>query len=142
VRRGAKEEENRDAPRLTAPASRTRESGRSTPHGSRLTYRRGEPVCIFPEGQITRTSEIDEFQRGFLAIRKNTGAPVIPINLGGLWGSIFSYERGKLFWKWPRSWPYRVPIRVGPPITEPADAEQVRQAVAHLGRSEPNESNT
>ena len=70
---------------------------------------------------------------GFLSMLKGTDAPVIPIYLGGLWGSIFSFERGKVFWKWPRRWPYPVLIRFGEPIAEPADTEQIRRIVASLG---------
>jgi len=101
---------------------------------ARKAVKDGDLVCIFPEGKITRTGQIGEFRPGFLAILKHTDAPVIPIHLGGLWGSIFSYERGKLLWKWPRRWPYPVSIVIGRPITKPADAEQVRQAVASLGK--------
>jgi acyl-[acyl-carrier-protein]-phospholipid O-acyltransferase/long-chain-fatty-acid--[acyl-carrier-protein] ligase len=93
----------------------------------------GDLVCIFPEGHITRSGEMGQFQPGFLSILKGTAAPVIPVYLGGLWGSIFSFERGKVFWKWPRRWPYPVSIRFGRPIAEPADTEQVRQVVAALG---------
>ncbi len=99
---------------------------------ARQAVRDGELVCIFPEGSITRTGEMDEFRPGFLSILKRTGAPVIPIYLGGLWGSIFSYERGKLFWKWPRQWPYRVSITFGRPMIEPKDTEEVRRVVASL----------
>ena len=58
--------------------------------------------------------------------------PVVPIHLGGLWGSLFSYEGGKPFRKWPRRWPYPVSIRIGRPIAAPADVAQLRQAVAEL----------
>ena len=48
-----------------------------------------------------------------------------------LWGSIFSFERGKFFWKWPRRIPYPVTVTFGQPMREPA-AHQVRQAILEL----------
>lgn len=92
----------------------------------------GDLVCIFPEGHITRTGQMGEFQPGFLSILKGTSAPLVPIHLGGLWGSVFSYERGKLFWKWPKRWPYPVSIRFGPPMTDPEGSEEVRQTIVSL----------
>jgi acyl-[acyl-carrier-protein]-phospholipid O-acyltransferase/long-chain-fatty-acid--[acyl-carrier-protein] ligase len=100
---------------------------------ARQAVRDGDLVCIFPEGHVTRTGEMGEFRPGFLSILKGTGAPVIPVYLGGLWGSIFSFERGKVFWKWPLRWPYPVSIRFGKPITEPTDTEQIRRIVTSLG---------
>ena len=100
---------------------------------AREALREGDLVGIFPEGRLTRTGHVEEFRPGFLAMLKDADVPVVPIHLGGLWGSIFSYERGKLLWKWPRRWPYRISIVIGPPIDKPADAEQVRRAVASLG---------
>ena len=92
----------------------------------------GDLVCIFPEGRITRTGSMDEFQPGFMSILKKTEAPLIPVGLVGLWGSIFSHEGGRVFWKWPRRWPYPVSIRIGKPITGPGDIDEVRRAVAEL----------
>ena len=59
-------------------------------------------------------------------------APVVPAYLDGLWGSIFSYEGGRFFWKFPKQWRYPVSIRFGRPIQDPESVEQVQQAVADL----------
>lgn len=99
---------------------------------AREALRRGELVCVFPEGMLTRTGQISAFTPGFLSILKGTGAPVIPVHLGGLWGSIFSFERQKWFWKWPRRVPYPVSLRFGAPIAQPRDSHEVRLAVQDL----------
>ncbi len=93
----------------------------------------GELVCIFPEGELTKTGQMAEFQRGMMKIVDGTDIPVIPVNLGGLWGSIFSYSQGKLFWKKPTTWPYPVTVRFGKPIISPKSVYEIRQAVQHLG---------
>ncbi len=93
----------------------------------------GHCVCIFAEGTLTRTGQLQPFQAGFLKILQGTSAPVIPVYLHGLWGSIFSYRGGKFFWKWPRQWPYPVSILFGKPIAQPDSAERVRAAVGELG---------
>ena len=62
----------------------------------------GEMVCIFPEGQMTRIGQMLPFRRGMERIVKGVEVPIIPVNLGGVWGSIFSFERGKFLWKMPR----------------------------------------
>jgi len=114
------------------PIGPSRKSMVESIRASRVALQQGELVCIFPEGGITRTGEIGEFRPGFLSILKDTGAPVVPVHLGGLWGSVFSYEGGKFFWKWPRRWRYPVTIRFGKPIREPSGVDEVRQAVEEL----------
>jgi acyl-[acyl-carrier-protein]-phospholipid O-acyltransferase / long-chain-fatty-acid--[acyl-carrier-protein] ligase len=94
--------------------------------------RSGEVVCIFAEGQITRTGELNEFHRGFERIMKNTDAPIAPIALVGVWGSIFSYERGKFFWKWPRHIFYPVTVRFGKPLPPTATPDEVQATVEKL----------
>lgn len=93
----------------------------------------GELVCIFAEGQITRTGQLQKFERGMLKILKGTDAPVIPVYLDELWGSIFSHEGGRFFWKKPRNWPYPVSISFGPAVKVVDDVDQVRHAVLELG---------
>ena len=93
----------------------------------------GELVCIFAEGALTRTGQLQPFQRGMMRIVDGVNAPVIPTYLGGLWGSIFSFYGGKFFWKWPRQWPYPVSISFGEPIHDADNVHQVRHAVEDLG---------
>lgn len=93
----------------------------------------GELVCIFAEGAITRNGQLQPFQRGMMRVVEGTGAPVIPVYLDELWGSVFSYHGGRFFWKWPRRWPYPVSITFGKPLTDPDDINEVREAVQSLG---------
>lgn len=56
--------------------------------------RAGELVCIFPEGHVTRDGELAPFKHGIKHILARDPVPVIPMALGGLWGSVFSFEKG------------------------------------------------
>jgi acyl-[acyl-carrier-protein]-phospholipid O-acyltransferase / long-chain-fatty-acid--[acyl-carrier-protein] ligase len=100
---------------------------------AREAIQNGELVCIFAEGQLTRTGQMQPFQRGMLKIVQGTDAPIIPAYIHGLWGSIFSWRGGKLFWKRPQKWPYPVHIHFGNPIYHSRDAAQVRLEVERLG---------
>lgn len=100
---------------------------------ARAAVQNGELVCIFPEGGISRTGQIQAFRPGAMKILQGANVPVIPIYLDELWGSIFSFDRGRFFWKWPRSIPYPISIHFGPPITNASDIYKVRQAVQRLG---------
>ncbi len=93
----------------------------------------GDLVCIFAEGGITRTGQLQPFQKGIMRIVDGTGVPVIPTYLDQLWGSVFSFHGGKFFWKKPHCWPYPITIMFGDPLPDPDDVEQVRRAVEDLG---------
>jgi acyl-[acyl-carrier-protein]-phospholipid O-acyltransferase/long-chain-fatty-acid--[acyl-carrier-protein] ligase len=114
------------------PIGTTRKSMAESIRVAREALQEGDVVCIFPEGGITRDGQLQEFRPGFLSILKDTDAPVVPIYLDGLWGSIFSYEGGRFFWKLPRKWRRPITIRFGKPIHNPADADAVRRAVEEL----------
>lgn len=107
---------------------------------SRAALAAGELVCIFPEGDLTRMGNIQAFQRGLERIATGLDVPVIPIHLGGLWGSIFSFAGGRLFSKWPALRRYPVQISVGAPLPSPVTAVEARQAVVELS-TEPLETN-
>ena len=93
----------------------------------------GEIVCIFAEGQITRTGQMLPFRRGMERIMKGAdAAPIVPINLHGVWGSIFSFDRGRFLWKFPRRIPYPVTISFGKWLPPTATTVEVRRAVQAL----------
>jgi acyl-[acyl-carrier-protein]-phospholipid O-acyltransferase/long-chain-fatty-acid--[acyl-carrier-protein] ligase len=100
---------------------------------AREALRRGELVCIFPEGGVSRDGQLQVFQPGFLSILKETSALVVPVYVDGLWGSIFSYAGGRLFWKRPRRLAHPVSVYFGRPIVGNVEPERVRQAVLELG---------
>ena len=76
----------------------------------------GEIVCLFPEGQLTRSGTLLRLRRGYELIAQHANAKVVPVWLDRLWGSIFSFQGGKFFTKWPKEWPYRVTVAFGKPI--------------------------
>jgi acyl-[acyl-carrier-protein]-phospholipid O-acyltransferase/long-chain-fatty-acid--[acyl-carrier-protein] ligase len=100
---------------------------------AREALRAGDLVCIFPEGGISRSGQLQRFKPGVLEIQRGTDAPIIPVYLDELWGSIFSFRGGKFFWKWPTAHPRQVSIWLGKPIAHPQDIHEVRQAVQDLG---------
>jgi len=100
---------------------------------ARNAIKDGELVCIFAEGKLTRTGYLQPFQSGLMKIIKGTGAPVVPVYIDELWGSIFSFHGGKFFWKMPRRWPYPVSIRFGQPILHPENEKHVQKVVQNLG---------
>jgi acyl-[acyl-carrier-protein]-phospholipid O-acyltransferase / long-chain-fatty-acid--[acyl-carrier-protein] ligase len=92
----------------------------------------GRVVCIFAEGQITRIGQLLPFRRGLERIMKGVDAPIIPVNLDGVWGSIFSFDRGRFLWKRPKRALYPVIVSYGRPLPATTPAFEVRQAVQEL----------
>ena len=94
----------------------------------------GEIVCLFPEGQLTRSGTLLRLRRGYELIARQADSPVVPVWLDQLWGSIFSYQGGRFFTKWPTKIPYRVTIAFGKPLSaEAADIATVREELLKLG---------
>jgi acyl-[acyl-carrier-protein]-phospholipid O-acyltransferase / long-chain-fatty-acid--[acyl-carrier-protein] ligase len=92
----------------------------------------GHVVCIFAEGAISRTGNILPFKRGMEKIVEGLDVPIVPVHLDRLWGSIFSFERGRFFWKWPKRIPYPVTVSFGNPMPANSTAHEVRQAIQEL----------
>jgi acyl-[acyl-carrier-protein]-phospholipid O-acyltransferase/long-chain-fatty-acid--[acyl-carrier-protein] ligase len=94
--------------------------------------RNGELVCIFAEGQITRIGQMLPFRRGFERIMKDVTAPIIPVALDGVWGSLFSFAGGKFIWKLPHRVPHPITVNYGPAMPAHATPGEVRQVVQEL----------
>jgi len=90
-------------------------------------------VCILAQGAISRTGDALPFKRGFEWIIEGLEIPVIPVHLDGLWGSMFSFQGGRVFWKWPKELPYPVTVSFAAPLPATATAPHVRQVVMEPG---------
>ena len=94
----------------------------------------GDLVCIFPEGKLTTTGEMNEFRGGIAKILERSKVPVIPMALRGLWGSLLTRDAGNLFERsfsrGPRS---QLALAVGAPV-DPVQAtpEYLHQQVLAL----------
>src|SRR6266480_2899751 len=94
----------------------------------------GEIVCLFPEGQLERTGVLLRLQRGYELIARHANAQVVPVWLDQLWGSIFSFQGGRFFTKFPKRIPYPVTIAFGKPHNaEAADIATMREELLKLG---------
>ena len=94
----------------------------------------GEIVCLFPEGQLERAGTLLRLHRGYELIARHANAPVVPVWLDQLWGSIFSFQGGRFFSKLPKRIPYHVTIAFGKPLNpENADLATVREELLKLG---------
>jgi acyl-[acyl-carrier-protein]-phospholipid O-acyltransferase/long-chain-fatty-acid--[acyl-carrier-protein] ligase len=94
----------------------------------------GEIVCVFPEGQLERTGTLLRLQRGYEVIARHANATVVAVWLDQLWGSIFSFQGGRFFTKFPKRIPYPVTIAFGKPHNaEAADIATMREELLKLG---------
>lgn len=55
----------------------------------------GHPLCVFPEGRLTETGEINPFQEGVAFLQEKSQAPILP----------FSIQGGFEAWAYGKPWP-------------------------------------
>ncbi|HUR21333.1 MAG TPA: AMP-binding protein, partial [Vicinamibacterales bacterium] len=100
---------------------------------ARAELQAGHVVCIFAEGSMSRTGNLLPFKRGFERILAGLDVPLIPVYLDRVWGSVFSFKKGRFFWKLPERLPYPVTVAFGPPLPPTATAPLARAAISELG---------
>ena len=113
------------------PESKPREFIRAM-HEVRDAIRQGEVVGIFAENNISRIGVLLPFRKEFEKIMEGVDAPIIPVCLDGVWGSIFSYQKGRFLWKVPRRVPYPITITFGKALPSTAKAFEVRSVIQEL----------
>jgi len=90
----------------------------------------GSLVCIFPEGKLTRTGEMNEFRPGIERILARNKVPVVPMALEGMWGSLFTRADDKVF---PGKLFSRIHLICGEPVPpEQASAQLLQEKVMQL----------
>jgi 1-acyl-sn-glycerol-3-phosphate acyltransferase len=94
----------------------------------------GDLVCIFPEGRLTSTGELNEFRGGIAKIVERSRVPVIPMALRGLWGSLLTRDKANLFERsLSRGWRSRLALAVGQPVApQQATPEYLQEQVLAL----------
>jgi len=110
------------------------EAARPAIEAAAAALERGEVVCIFPEGRLTRDGTLQPLRRGFSVVARRAGAGVVPVYLDGLWGSLFSFSADKFSFNRCQSPRYPVRVRAGaalPPMT--ATTETATRALLDLG---------
>lgn len=81
----------------------------------------GEPLVVFPEGARQYGPEVQELFDGAAFIQSRTGAPIVPVGIGG---SETAMPKGAKFIK-----PRRVVVVVGPTLTAPeTDGPKAKRA--------------
>jgi acyl-[acyl-carrier-protein]-phospholipid O-acyltransferase / long-chain-fatty-acid--[acyl-carrier-protein] ligase len=117
---------------IPLPTRSPKESLRAL-RNARAELDKGLLVCIFPEGEMARTSHMKPFERGVEVVARGLGTvPVIPIYLDGLWGHALSRKGGRALAS-RLTLRHKVTVYIGDPITGEADAEHLYQRVLELG---------
>tara|TARA_R110002096_G_scaffold191185_1_gene372573 strand:- start:10645 stop:14094 length:3450 start_codon:yes stop_codon:yes gene_type:complete len=115
---------------IPVSSSDTKEGKRASLALAAEAIREGSLVCIFAEGAITRTGSLLGFASGLERIAADAKAPIVPVALDRVWGSIWSFAGGKALWKMPRLWRRPIDVGFGEPLPYTAKAPEVRQAIA------------
>ncbi|TFW15876.1 MFS transporter [Massilia arenosa] len=94
----------------------------------------GELVCIFPEGRLTSTGEMNEFKGGIAKIVERSKVAVIPMALRGLWGSLLTRDKTNVFERsFTRGFRSQLALAVGAPVApDEATPEYLRDRVLAL----------
>lgn len=95
---------------------------------------KGEVVCLFPEGQISRTGNLLKLKPGFELMARHAQCPILPTFIDGIWGSVFSFAGNRYWGSSPLPPLHPVRVHFGSPIEPGAGAvERARLDMLDLG---------
>jgi len=93
----------------------------------------GELLGLFPEGGISSSQQVRTLRPGLMKILKGREVPIIPMYFDELWGSIFSYSKGRAFTKFPDSIRRPISVHIGKTIEpHPESMVPIRNALQRL----------
>ena len=93
---------------------------------------KGEVVCLFPEGAISRNGQLGEFRHGYERTIEGVHGSIVPFYLHGLWGSRLSRASSKLNENRSRGIKRNILVAFGEPLPITTKAHQLKQEVAEL----------
>lgn len=105
-------------------------------HSATVHIQAGEIVCLFPEHEISRRGMHLRLRRGYERIAHAAECPVVPVWLEQLRESIFAFQGGRFFRKFPRRISCPITIHFGEPLPhDRADIALLRQRMLELGET-------
>jgi acyl-[acyl-carrier-protein]-phospholipid O-acyltransferase/long-chain-fatty-acid--[acyl-carrier-protein] ligase len=93
----------------------------------------GALVCVFPEQRLTRNGNLLRFKSGIEHILKGTNHPLIPVYIGGGWGSVLSHYHGRLMTRMPTR-RVHITVVIGTPLPADTTSYAARLAVSELSQ--------
>ncbi|MEC7840303.1 MAG: MFS transporter [Chlamydiota bacterium] len=93
----------------------------------------GALVCIFPEGQVSRTGMMQPFREGVEEIIHGCDCPIIPVNLDRVWGTIFSPRGGRYIPRRPQNIPHPLTVSFGTPLAADTPFSKIRSQIRKMG---------
>ncbi|QSH40780.1 AMP-binding protein [Lentisphaerota bacterium ZTH] len=100
---------------------------------TRKILKNGEVLCVFPEGGITRNGIMSNFKKGLsLMLPEELEIPVIPVRIGMLWGSIFSYFYGRIRLRIPQEIPHPAAVTIGKPVSRDLTGYEMRLILSEM----------
>lgn len=99
---------------------------------ARQALKAGDIVCVFAEGAMTRNGNLLGLKPGFERIVRDTGATIIPVYIGGMWGSILGYYYGKPFASLPKKLRRSASVHFGRPLPDSSSPEQIKLQIQQL----------
>ncbi|HEY4831462.1 MAG TPA: MFS transporter, partial [Waddliaceae bacterium] len=100
---------------------------------ARECLEKGCLVCIFPEGQVSKTKMLLPFSQDIETLMAGRRCPIIPMHLDLVWGGALSFEGARYFTKIPHQIPYPLTVTFGNPLPPETSVCKIRQTIQELG---------